>query len=1005
MPSRWFVRTGIGALVLLVFLSLSAPLAAQDTGRITGRVTSETDGRPLQGVQVLVQGPGLGGLTTAEGQFLILNVPAGTYTLRVEMFGRLTIQRRVTVSAGGTATLNLIMTETAIDLEGLVVTGTAADVRAREVGNSLDAVTSRQIENLPVIDPQDILGGRIPGLTVMQVGGSPGMGSTIRIRSQLTASQTSEPLMYIDGVRVYNSPISTGSNSRGSISPLQDINAEDIERIEVIKGASATTLYGTEAANGVIQIFTKRGIAGAPIWTAKVTAGFSDMGQIGPDGDPTQLYTQCDALDDFFGLSQSNNTLGEKVFFQDATCPKRGNWFKRGGQQRYSLSVRGGSQNVAYYVSSHFSDNNGTLDTQRSRDGGFRANLDFSPTEAFSIALNTSYTRRASRFVEDGNNANGFLLNVGRGTNGNFKGGRTDECANVTVLCVTNSFLFESESDLLTDRYTTGLVVDYRPTDNWSNRVTVGWDYLNMLSEQWDPFGHLRSPGGNFSSETQTRQKLSLDYSSSYRNNFGENLVSTFSAGGQLFRTRSRRTFVSTRDFAGPGKPTLTSGGGSTGVSDSFLGMTTAGFFLQEVIGWNDRLFVTAGLRVDGSSAFGDNFGLQKYPKASVAFIVSDYDFWPTDLIETFKLRGAWGEAGKAPGVFDKLRTFSPVTGDEGTAGFTPNDVGNQDVGPERTREIEVGFDASFLNGRFGLEATYYNTKTSDALVPVTLPPSLGFLSARTENVGEITGSGVEFQVTSQLYRSDNFEWHFLGNFAFSKNEATALEGQEIFGDNKAEVREGFAVPTYFGRKVMNPDEFAEPIIERGQRLGNVNPTRLIGLNTNFTLFQRFTVDALFEHQGGHMLPNYTGYQNSRRGVWHPCFEVQAALVEQKNGNDALLAGFTAEQRAKCRMNGIGGNQSDFWVEKADFWKLRSVAVTVHIPTRLLQGIASRGTFTLSGTNLALWTDYTGNDPELEDFRDRAEAGIFDGTGDFGRREYYNIPAPRTFLASLRLTF
>ncbi len=1005
MPSRWFERTGMGALVLLVLISLSAPLAAQDTGRITGRVTSQANAQPLQGASILVQGLRLGGLTTAEGQFLILNVPAGRYTLRIEMIGRLTISQQVTVTAGGTATVNVSMTETAIDLEGIVVTGTAADVRAREVGNSLDAVTSRDIENLPVVDPQDILGGRIPGLTVMQVGGSPGMGSTIRIRAQLTASQTSEPLYYIDGVRVYNSPISTGSNSRGSISPLQDIAAEDIERIEVIKGASATTLYGTEAANGVIQIFTKRGIAGAPIWTAAVTAGFSDMGQIGPDGDPTQLYTQCDAVGDFFGLSQSKSTLGEKVFFQDATCPESGNWFKRGGQQRYSLSVRGGSQNVAYYVSARFSDNHGTLDTQRSRDGGFRANLDFSPTEAFNIALNTSYTRRATRFVEDGNNANGFLLNVGRGTNGNFKGGRTDECDNVTVLCVTNGFLFESESDLLTDRYTTGLVVQYSPTEKWSNRVTVGWDYLNLVSEQFDPFGHLRSPLGNFSSNTQTRQKLSLDYSSSYRNNFGENIVSTFSAGGQMFRTRSRQTSVSTRDFAGPGKPTLTSGGGATGVSDSFLGVTTAGFFLQEVVGWKDVLFVTAGLRVDGSSAFGDDFGLQKYPKASVAFIVSDYDFWPTDVIETFKLRGAWGEAGKAPGVFDKLRTFSPVTGDEGTAGFTPNDVGNKDVGPERTREIEVGFDASFLSGRFGLEATYYNTKTSDALVPVTLPPSLGFLSARTANVGEIIGSGVEFQVTSQLYRSDNFEWNVRGNFAFNKNEATELQEQEIFGDNKAEIREGFAVPTYFGRKVMNPDEFAEPIIERGQRLGNVNPTRLIGLNTNFTLFQRFTVDALLEHQGGHMLPHYTGYQNSRRGVWHPCFDVQAALVAQFNGDDSLLSGFTAEQRAKCRMNGIGGNQSDFWVEKADFWKLRSVALSIDIPTHLLRGLASRGTLTFSGTNLVLWTDYSGNDPELEDFRDRSEGGIFDGTGDFGRREYYNIPAPRTFLASLRLTF
>ena len=831
----------------------------------------------------------------------------------------------------------------------------------------------------------------------------PGSGGSIRIRGQNTASQTPEPLIYIDGVRVYNLPVGGGTASRVSFSPLQDIAAQDIERVEVIKGASATTLYGTEAAGGVIQIFTKRGVVGAPIWNADVSVGLASMQALGHEDDPTELYTRCDQ--EMFGLSQSGSSLGERVYFEDPTCPAGGRWFEAGLQQRYSVSVRGGAENISYFVSGNYSDSEGTLPTQNSKDGGFRANVDFRPVEDLSIALNTAYTRRNSQFVQDGNNADGFLLNVGRGTNGNFKGGKDDDCDGVDVLCVSNGYLFDADITATSDRYTTGMVLQYTPTESLSQRFAVGWDYLSLTAENWEPFGYLRSPSGYFSSTLDTRQKLSLDYAGSFRNSFGESLTSTFSWGGQIFRDRYRQKFASTAEFSGPGKPLLTSGAAAPGIDDQIIAVTNAGFFLQEVLGYQDRLFLTLGLRVDGNSAFGDDFGLQYYPKASVSWILSDYDFWPTDFIDTFKFRGAVGESGKAPGVFDKFRTWSPVTEEAGSGGFTPGDVGNSEVGPERTREFEVGFDASFLSGRLGLEATYYSSRTTDALVPVTLPPSDGFLATSIQNVGEIEGSGAEFQLTATLIESENLDWRARGNFGFNKNEAVDLGGQEIFADNNAAVREGYPVPSYFGRKVMNGDELAEPVIETDQYLGPANPTRIIGLGSTLSFRQNLTLDVLFEHQGGHYLPNYTGYQNARRGVWFPCFDVQAALVAQDNGDNGPVAQYTANERAQCRMNGIGGYNSDFWIEKADFWKLRQMALTYQLPESLVASFASRASVTLAAANLFTWTDYSGMDPEVEDFNDRAESGIYDGNGDYGRREYYNLPAPRTFLLSFRVTF
>jgi len=259
------VRTLLFAAVL-AWMGLDAlPASAQVTGRITGVVRAAETQRPLAGAQVYIQGTRIGALANNEGRFLILNVPPGTHVVRVELLGYATVSETVTVAAEGTATVDFLLTETAVALEEIVVTGTAAEVRAREVGNALDAVTSREIENLRVQNPEMGLTGRIPGLTVMGSTGQPGAGSTVRIRSQTTASSTQEPLIYVDGVRIFSDIVGTPGGARTSISPLQDIAASDIERIEVIKGASAATLYGTEASAGVIQIFTKRGIAGAPI--------------------------------------------------------------------------------------------------------------------------------------------------------------------------------------------------------------------------------------------------------------------------------------------------------------------------------------------------------------------------------------------------------------------------------------------------------------------------------------------------------------------------------------------------------------------------------------------------------------------------------------------------------------------------------------------------------------------------------------------------------------------
>ena len=1015
-------------------MSTASPASAQQDGRITGVVRSGDTQRPLSGAQVFIQGTRIGALSNQEGRYLITGVPAGTHEVRVTIIGYTPTGQQVTVAAGQTVTADFTLSETAVALEGLVVTGTAREVRAREVGNALDAVTSRELESIPVTNAENILAGRVPGLTVLQGNGQPGAGTTVRVRAQTTVSATMDPLIYVDGIRIFHETVGTQGGARLGLSPLQDIAAEDIERIEVIKGASAATLYGTEASGGVIQIFTKRGVSGAPIWSGEVTGGFNNQPDLGISSDPWDLFTRCGG--EMYGISMQRDTYGQEHKFRDVTCPESGRWFENGPVQRYSLSVRGGTGQLGYFVSMNYNDEDGTLPTQNAKLGGMRVNLDFSPAEDFKVQVNSALSMRDLTFVEDGNSLRGFLLNVGRGYSGNYQArlGKDAEvdaaCAGLAsdVQCFANEYIWlDAHNWTRTDRFTTGLTIQHDATEHLTNRLSIGWDFNQINNRRWQEWGAILTPLGNYANAITYHQKLSLDYAGTFSKPISDEISSAFSWGGQLFRDNHRYTSVSTNDFAGPGVPTLRSGGRAPGApSDNPFIQTNAGVFLQEVLGYKDLLFLTLGLRIDGNSAFGDDFGLERYPKASLAYVISDHSFWPTSWWETMKLRGAFGYSGRAPGAFDKLRTWSPIS-DDGVPGFSPSDVGNSNVGPERTREIEVGFDASMFQGVAGLEVTYYNSRTTEALVGVSQPGSEGGWGTRTENVGELMAEGLEMQVNAALYRSDFIEWRARANLAFSRSEALDLNCQDLDGnaangketcqivgvDNSAYIRVGETVPAYWGWQVMNPDAHAAPIRSDSiLPIGPVMPTRLLGFSTSVSLGDHITVDALLEHQGGHYLPNYTGIQNARRGVWYDCYEIQKVFAEvSRTGNQSLLDPYTALERAKCASNRMGsgsaanpeGYEYNYWIEKADFWKLRSISVSFQLPESWIERYADRATFTVAGRNLFKWTDYQGTDPEIEDYSDRAGSGS--GAGAYGRREYYNLPPARSFLATLRVTF
>ena len=1020
--ARGIVRHSLTGAALLVLAAV--PLQAQQqTGRIQGVVLSAGTRTPLVGAQVHIPGTSLGTLTNEQGRYVLANVPAGQTTVRVQVLGYDTQQRPVMVVAEQAVSADFELTETAVALDEIVVTGTAVETRRKEIGNSVASIGSREIENLPVTNAQQVLAGRAAGVTFMANSGQPGAGGSVKIRGINTVSQESEPLLYIDGVRVFNESTRAGWGGRTTTSPLQDIAPEDIERIEIVKGAAATTLYGTEASNGVIQVFTRKGAAGAPIWTAELGVGGVQASRWSSPDDPTKQYTSCGMTDQLYSLDLSGSDRGERIYFSDPTCPSDGTWERTGMTQRYAVSVRGGSERVTYYASANYGDAEGYLPRQQSKDGGFRVNTSFTPSGSVSFLLNNAYTRRDTRWAGDGNNAEGFLLNVGRGAANYMQGGKGDDCAAVPSdrLCVTNGYIFDGEFFTISDHFTSGLTINFDPSSKLSNRLVVGYDFTKINNETTLPFGYLTLEEGYYWDENTEHTKVSVDYAGSFRHAFGEDVASTFSWGGQVFRDKHRWFELDVQSFAGPGEPTLESGAELTYRADRPFAETNAGFFFQEQLAWQDRLFVIAGLRVDGNSAFGDDFGLQPYPKLSLSYVLSDHAGWP-EWFETFKLRGAVGESGKAPGAFDKVRSWSPVSGDDGEPGFTPNDIGNSEIGPERTREYEAGFDASLFQGRLGLEFSAFTATTFDALVPVDYPPSAGFTAARTENVGEIKNEGLEFAVNLTPLRTQNLEWRLRLNGSLLRGEAIDIDGDGQTGpcDGSVElanvstglnsdIRECYEFPMFFGTRIMNPDEIGAPVLVSDTALGRVYPNKLLGVGTSLTLFDRLTLDGLLEFQGGHVVQNYTGYQSARRGSWHPCFPIQEKIIAFLDGDASALNDVTALERGKCAIssrsaaNGqLVGYDIGFWAEKGDFVKLRQVALTYRLP-RSLFSFANAATLTLAANNLFTITDYTGSDPEGSDGSDQFD--LVGAAGEFGRRDYYQLPLPRTFSLTARVIF
>lgn len=1069
-------RRGMGwiAGVLLGLLG-SAPAVAQGTtGTITGQVLHEGTGQPLAGVQVYVVGTRIGAVSDAGGRFRLVGVPVGRVQLRAQTVGFSTATQTVTVGPGQTVTVTFRLAPSAIALEELVVTGAGVATERRRLGNTVATLSAAQLENKPIKTFSEALAGREPGVNLLPNTGLTGEGASIRIRGTHSMVQSSEPVVYVDGVRVdiYGGRGYIGTGGGGRPSRLDDIDPNSIERIEVLKGAAASTLYGSEASAGVIQIFTKRGSAGAPRWDLQLETGWLRY----PDRIPPNagyVTTQADAqrLSTWFGIPIEPY----QVFTRDFVKPL----LETGVSRSAHLSVTGGSSAVTYAANGRYEFEDGPIggdEFRGARDLAKRVSGTISmaiyPLERLTLRVSSFYTQTIANTINNNNIYAPLTLAMfgqpqrascvtPRKRSNPIPGtGRCDGPGNPfgQAAFATVAEAFQRRIEQTSDNFLGTINANYRASENLTLDATFGANVVNQQDLLYYPFGHdvdgftaNNLAGAKTISDRNFRQ-YTLDAKLAWQRPLRANLTSELVVGGQGYVLQEEQSGGFGRDFPGPGFE-IAQAGSYQEVYETYSSVVNLGLVAQEQLGWNDWVFLTVGARYDYNSTFGKSAGGAFYPKASVSILPSALPSWRSSLLSTLRLRAAIGRAGLQPRAFDKFTTYSSIRSEFGAA-IQPANLGNPDLKPEVTTELELGTELGLFDNRVAFDVTYWDRRTTDALVSYQFPVSGGFLQRQVVNLGRLRGRGVEMSLrgtalqrrtlTVNLFASAAYLWERIE----SLGGAPPLKLGESYTRYRNWYKEGYAPGSFFGPRVRRdveypidvngdcqPDDKATLLayFSQPRPVSTTGPWRVVveggdprpcGGGGNFLDFYLgkptpdwsgsfggdvtwgpFALSTLFEFKAGNFkVHNLTyGFRKAHPSLGGNLEAAVRAKATIENPNS------TPEQRLEAAKEWVtkyvalspydGLNE----IEDGDFLRWRELSLTYNAPARWAQRLGARRLSVSAGVrNLMLWTKYSGADPEVN-LLGRSTAGGLDnialGIDAFG------MPLPRRFSFTVRLGF
>jgi len=912
-----------------------------------------------------------------DGRYLMAGIPPATYALSAH---RLSYGPKVDTIVvrrdSQVVTVNLRLFPIAQTLHEVVTTATGQEERYK-VGNVVATIDADSVvQSAPILNVSDLLAARAPGVTVETSSGAVGAPSLIRIRGLSSIYGSNDPILIVDGVRVNGNMsaaevINLASNTPAT-SRLDDIDPNSIEKIEVLKGPSASALYGTDAANGVIVITTKHGIPGPAQWTAEYTHSWKSV-----PGNFPWLYWG-------WGKFPGSNAEGGCALVQLPQCvqdsvqrynPLNNPYTTTIGSapsNNYDLSVAGGSPTVQYRVAGNVDDQTGVPKLsdydayliQKANGGGSVPGWQLHPNTETDTRLNANVTIQPSSTLDVG-----FTANVVQQIQ--LNGG--DGIANAVGTQSPNDTTFHPSAVLLnktTDEITRGfgtLNVRWRPASWVDLHAVGGYDYTSKVDQT---VSNITDCASAYACSGITQNTIGIGRSSTAVTSVDVGGTITWplhgaisaktSVGEQYNKTETGG--VTNNGYLPQGSTTLNNAT-SIRTTQTAYAAATAGWLVQQEFGLNDRLWVQGALRQDAGSAFGTKLRAPLYPKASASWLLSQEPFFPTNnVLSHVRLRAAYGQSGVQPGAFQAQQVYASslaiVDGNPIPAYYLTG-AGNPYLQPERTAEVEGGADIGLFQDRVMFDVTLYQRRHYDALVSAQLAPSVGG-GSYAENVGNVLDEGLEIGLDQlELVRTRDFGWGVNGGIAFNKNDLTTL-GNHVLAPNAygndirfvpgyplfgvwARPLLGYADRDHDG--VIGPNDVV--VGDSAVYVGSSQPAYEAHWATNIVVFGVIRVNMLFEYQ--HDLT-----QTQFGGI--------CANGPQSLGAQSVHA--PPGQQALAQYYQLTGQQC--LPQVVSFLRFQSAGVSYDLPRRLTQPLHIRSArLEILARNLALWTSYAGKDPEV----------------------------------------
>lgn len=961
---------------VLSMLTISTAFAQNKT--ITGKVTGVEDGLPIPSVTVKVTGTNIGVQTNSAGVFTI-SVPATAKTLEFSYIGMGTVTEII-----GTRSVINARLANATALEEVVVTGFGLAQKKRDVTGAVSRISSKEIEKTPIAGFDRAMQGKLPGVRVNTNSGTPGSAVSVLIRGTGSITGSTAPLYIIDGIQVNSGDL---SRSLSTSNFLNGLNPDDIETIDVLKDASSASIYGSQAANGVVIITTKRGKAGKTDFDFSTYFGYAEeTNRLDVLNGPQWLAQYIEEYSNRYGAAGANTVAVKTAYGSDPASAPTYNWYdaayRKGHTQNYQLTARGGDAKTKFYISAGLFNQIGQQIRQDFKRGSFKANLDHNVNDklSFDASINLStYTQNGTTGTSTFANPS-FTAYFLIPTQPIYTA--TGEYNEPLAGAVATNSIKSAELDINkgTTNQLQGLFgLNYKIITDLKFRATASIEYGDIKEDRFqDPRTRDgQSVNGRYTfSGTQVKNYQS-NASLNYGHLFGDKHRVTGLLGFEFRHQLNETQTAQKTGYVNYLFRTLNAGSNLIAINSSFTEFRNLGYFARAEYTYDDKYIVNGTIRYDGNSRFGVNDKFGWFGSGSLTWRISKENFlkdinWLYDM----KIRASYGKVGNAGiGNFASLALYGSNNGYNGVGGITPGGLPNPDLTWEDAYTFNLGLDGSFFRNRLSFTAEYYNKLNKRLLQNRTLPSTSGF-NTITDNAGELRNRGFEFQLNGDIL-TGKLKWNSSFNISYNKNKVLNYIGDDL-DPRFAFTGNSFSRILSYKYAGVNPADGRPMWYDQNDNLtynlttldrkiiGDSQQKYFGGLNNSFS-YKGIGLDFFFQYATGFMLfdqnkdflDSYANASNRSTDVFR-----RWTTPGQITDIPMAYAGGTYS-------NGAGGlstaysNASSQWYKPGDYIRLKEVKLAYELPKSFVsKARLNRLSVYAIGTNLATWTKYTGQDPE-----------------------------------------